>query len=100
MQDLSDVLTQIEKNKDSIKQYGIKRIGVFGSVTRGEATDKSDIDVLVEFDPAKKTYRNFWNSSQLLERLFNRSVDLVTPQALSPYIKSRVEQEVRYVQIS
>ena len=65
-----------------------------------EATDKSDIDLLVEFDAKQKTYRNFWQSSQFFEHLLDRNVDLVTPQALSPYIKLRVDREVKYVQIS
>lgn len=100
MKNLNDILNKIRKHKDSIRKYGIERVGVFGSIARGEATDKSDIDLLVEFNPKQKTYRNFWHSSELLERLLDRQVDVVTPQALSPFIKPRVEREVKYVQIS
>lgn len=97
---LDEIFSIILEHKEAISKYGIRRVGVFGSVVRGEATDRSDIDLLVEFDPKQKTYRNFWHSSELLERLLDRRVDLITPQALSPFIKPRVEQEVKYVQIS
>lgn len=83
-----------------MQAFGVARIGLFGSAVRGESTAKSDIDLLVEFLPGKKTYKNFFASSEYLEKVFDRPVDLVTPQALSPYMKSRIDSEISYVQIS
>jgi len=78
--------------KEIKKRYGVKRIGVFGSYVRGEEGEKSDIDILVEFD--EPTFDNFINLFLYLEKLFGRKVDLVTTKALSPYISPIVEKEV------
>jgi len=47
----------------AIKSYGVNRLGIFGSFSKGTNTDDSDIDLLVEFDPAKKSYDNFMDLS-------------------------------------
>ena len=74
------------------KRFGVKRIGVFGSFARGEQKDISDVDILVEFE--KPTFDNFMNLAFFLEDLFQRKVDLVTPNSLSPYIGPYIKQEV------
>lgn len=94
------LLTQLSSQKDALQKFGVSRIGVFGSVARGEATERSDVDLLVEFDPAKKTYRNFVGTATFIEKLLGQSVDLVTPQALSPYIKPYILKDIRYVEIA
>lgn len=100
MDEINQIFKHILEHKKSIKRYGIKRIGIFGSIARGDTKPSSDIDLLVEFDPQQKTYKNFIASSELLERVLNRQIDLVTPQALSPYIKPYIDKEIKYVQIS
>ena len=70
---------------------------MFGSFVRGEQTDSSDIDILVEFEPARKTFDNFIRMAFLLEQLLGRRVELVTPEALSPYLKPHILREVEYV---
>lgn len=97
---LAAVQNTISAHKDELRAFGIRRVGIFGSTTMGTATAKSDIDLLLDFDPQKKTYRNFLGGTTLLESIFNRPVDTVTPQALSPHIKPSVERELTYVQIS
>jgi hypothetical protein len=74
------------------KRFCVKRIGVFGSFARGEQKDTSDVDILVEFE--KPTFDNFMNLAFFLEDLFQRKVDLVTPNSLSPYIGPYVKNEV------
>ena len=74
------------------KRFSVKRIGVFGSFARGEQKDTSDVDILVEFE--KPTFDNFMNLAFFLEYLFQRKVDLVTPNSLSPYIGPYVKNEV------
>jgi hypothetical protein len=91
---------QISAKKDVLRTFGVTRIGLFGSVVRGEASDQSDVDILVEFDPAQKTYRNFFGTATYMEELIGHPVDLVTPQALSPYIKPHVLKDIRYVEIA
>lgn len=91
------VLAIIQDNQDKIKTFGVKKLGLFGSFARQEQNVKSDVDLLVEFEQGKKTFDNFIQLSFLLEDLFKRRVELVTTEALSPYIGPRILQEVEYV---
>lgn len=74
--------------------FGVKQIGIFGSVARGEETDASDIDILVEFARGYATFRNFMDLIQYLEDLFGRKVDLVTTGGIDPYLRPYIESEV------
>lgn len=94
------ILDQIASHKDKLRKLGVTRVGVFGSAIRGDARKTSDIDLLVEYDSSKKTYRNFFGTATFMEELLGQPVDLVTPQSLSPYIKPHILKEVRYVEIA
>ena len=72
-------------------------MGLFGSFARGNQKPESDVDLLVEFDPDRKTFDNFMGLAFLLEDLLERRVELVTPEALSPHIGPRILKEVEYV---
>lgn len=71
--------------------------GLFGSFAREQQDVKSDIDVLVEFEDGCKTLDNFMQLAILLEELFGRRVESITPEALSPYIGPHIMREVEYV---
>jgi len=75
-------------------------LGLFGSFVRGEQNPASDIDILVEFSPDKHTFDNFMDVSFVLEDLLGRKVDVVTPEALSPYIGPYILKEVQRVAIA
>lgn len=77
-------------------RFGVKRIGLFGSFARGEALDKSDVDVLVEFAEDKKTFDNFMELKFYLEELFGRDVDLVIETAIKPRLKNYIMREAAY----
>ncbi len=98
--DLTNVRATINDHKDELCAFGIRHVGIFGSTALGTATPRSDIDLLLDFDPQKKTYRNFLGGTACLESMLDRPVDPVTPQALSPHIKPSVERDITYVQIS
>lgn len=100
MTDKAQILDRIRSHAGEIRSLGVARVGLFGSVVRGEAKEDSDVDLLVEFVPGKKKYKSFVKSWDLLESLVGRPVDVITPEALSPYIKSHVEKDVVYVQTS
>ncbi len=88
-----DVLRILHQNIEEIKKkFTVRKIGIFGSYARGEETEKSDIDLLVEFE--NPTFDNFMDLLFFLKELFGRDVDLVTKKALSPYIFPVVEREV------
>ena len=92
-----DVLLCLRRHWNSLKELGVRRVGLFGSFVRGEQTASSDIDILVEFEPGHKTFDNFIRTAFLLEKLLGRRVELVTPEALSPYLKPYIMHEVEYV---
>lgn len=87
----------LKKNEIRIKQqYQVKSIGIFGSFARGEETEGSDVDVLVEFFEGAKKFDNFMDLKFFLEDLFGRKVDLVTTAALRPQLKENILREVQY----
>jgi hypothetical protein len=92
-----DVLSTIKKNQDKITAFGVKKLGLFGSFVREEQHSDSDIDLLVEFEPGKKTFRNFMQLSFFLEDLLRRQIELVTAESLSKYIRPYIINEVEYV---
>jgi predicted nucleotidyltransferase len=93
----SDIFEQLKAHWETLEGYGVRRCGLFGSFRRGEATEKSDIDLLVVFEPELKTFMNFMDLCFFLEDLFGRKVDLLTPESLSPYIGPRILEEVEYL---
>jgi uncharacterized protein len=77
-----------------VEQYNVHKIGLFGSYVRNEQTEKSDVDILVEF--SRPLGLRFFDLKDYLESLFGKRVDLVSSKALKPYIKDDILREVRY----
>jgi len=75
-------------------QHGAKRVRVFGSVIRGTATEASDIDLLVAFEP-DRSLLDLIGFKQDLQELLGRKVDVVSEGGLSPYLKDRILQEAQ-----
>jgi predicted nucleotidyltransferase len=99
VQTRAHVLALVQENQEQIKAFGVQRLGLFGSFVRGEQGEESDVDLLVEFSPGRKTYRSFVHLALYLEELLGRRVELVTPDSLSPYIGPQILSEVEYVAI-
>lgn len=76
-----------------IRGLGVRRLALFGSVLRGQPRADSDVDLLVEFAPGDKTFGRFLALSDLLEKRLGRRVELVTTEALSPFIGPRILAE-------
>jgi predicted nucleotidyltransferase len=72
---------------------GVRRLALFGSVLRNEARPDSDIDFLVEFTPGQKSFDRFLALSDLLETLLGHPVELVTTEALSPFLGPHILAE-------
>ena len=79
-------MSELVANKQAIHAFGVSKLSIFGSFASGKSKEDSDVDFLVEFDPALKNYDNFIGLSFYLEYLLGRKVELVTPQSLSKYI--------------
>lgn len=95
-----DVFQRILEQREKLSFLGVTSIGLFGSFLRGEQTDASDIDLLVEFTPEKHTFDNFMDVSFLLEEILGRSVEVVTPEGLSPHIGPHILKEVERVPVA
>ncbi|MBW4523235.1 MAG: nucleotidyltransferase family protein [Scytolyngbya sp. HA4215-MV1] len=92
LQRLRQVLPQLRS------EYGVTSLGVFGSYVRGEQTETSDIDVLVEFEPDRRFgLFQFCHLENELSDLLGRKVDLVMKDGLKPRIGERILQEVMYL---
>ncbi len=89
-----DILKILQKNKSLLKKYHVRKIGLFGSYRRDEATEKSDIDLLVDFE--EKSFDNFIELAFALEEIFGRKVDLLTEKGISPYILPYIRNEVQW----
>jgi uncharacterized protein len=75
------------------RQNDVARIGVFGSVSRGKSTEKSDIDLLVYFAKRKSLLAVVALERQLSAAV-GKKVDLLTEAALSPYLRDAIKREV------
>lgn len=91
-----DLIDFLDTNKTVIRQYGVKRLGVFGSFSHNTQKENSDLDLLVEFLPGQKNYDNFIGLTYFIEDTIHRKVDLITEEALSPYIGPYIRSEVEY----
>lgn len=96
MKTVSEILKLIEQNRETIEGFGVTKLGLFGSVVRGEAKQESDLDFLVEFDPY--SFDNYMNLLFFLEDLFQCKVDLVIPENIKPRLKPYIMEEVVYAE--
>jgi predicted nucleotidyltransferase len=89
-----EVLKRLEENREAILGYGVRRLGLFGSFARGEATESSDLDFVVEFE--KKTFDAYMDLKEFLEELFKCPVDLVLADAIKPRLQATILGEAVY----
>ena len=91
-----EILKNILAEREHIKKYGVKRIGLFGSYLRSQQKHTSDVDILVEFEKGTRTFDNYMELKFFLEKLLGRRVDLVSADALKPKIKPHIMREIEY----
>jgi len=100
MKTKKDILDMLDQNRSRLSALGVRRIGLFGSYVRGEQRPDSDIDLLVEFEPGRKTFDAFMKLSFLLEEILQHKVELVTVESLSPYLAPHILKEVEYAPLA
>lgn len=92
------ILSVIKNHKAELGKFGVRAIGLFGSYLREEQSDKSDIDILIDFEPDKENFDNYMAVYDYFEELFkNTKIEIVTKNGLSPYIGPKILKEVMYV---
>jgi hypothetical protein len=93
-----EAIRRLQDAEPEIRSLGVERLALFGSVLRGEARPDSDVDVLVGFAPGVKSFdRLLALSDDLLEERFGRRVEVVTMEALSPFLGPRILAEAQDV---
>lgn len=85
--DSETVFDQLKENSDKLREFGVERIGLFGSFLKGEQDPESDIDFLVELE--ENSFDNYMGLKLFLEELFDREIDLV--------IESDIREELGHV---
>ena len=93
----NDILKLLREHKTVLTQrFGVIDLSLFGSFARDQATDASDVDILVRFDgPA--TSKRYFGVQFYIEDLLDRPVDLVTDKALRAEFRPYVEQEAIHI---
>ena len=94
--ELKQVSHLLSQNRTELIRHGVKSLAVFGSVARGEATESSDLDLLVEFARPVGLFE-FIRLKKFLEDLTKCRVDLVTQDALHPAMRESILSEAKYV---
>ena len=90
-----DAVKKLEEHLPELqRRFGIESVGIFGSVSRGEDTQDSDIDVLYRFKNGSLPLRDFIAFHDYLEALFQRKVDLVSLDFIEPMIQPYVMQDM------
>ena len=90
---MSDQMQPVsERIIDILRKNGVKRASFFGSIVRGEMTEYSDVDLLVEFE-GRRSLLDLAHLKNELEDAINRRVDLLTYKSLHPCLKDRILAE-------
>ena len=97
VQTRADVLERLAEAAEEIRGLGVGRLALFGSFARSQPRAESDVDLLVEFAPARKSFDAFMRLYDLLEERLGRRVELVTTESLSPHIGPRILAEAEDV---
>lgn len=91
-----EILKKLEENRETVRGFGVRHLGIFGSYARGEQNAASDMDFLVEFE--KKTFDNYMDLKFFLEGLFRRPVDLVIADNVKPRLRKPILEETVYAE--
>lgn len=81
---------------DTCKKNDITFLGIFGSYSRGEQKEKSDIDILVKFS-RRKSLLDLVRIERRLSEILDVKVDLVTEGSVSPYLTDRIKKELKVI---
>ena len=95
---MASVTFPFDTNKliEICRQNDVTKVGLFGSMARGEATEHSDIDLIVEFSK-RKSLLAMVALERRLSVAIGRKVDLLTEAALSPYLRDRILRELKVI---
>lgn len=95
--EINEIKIKIKSAEPFLKEkFRVKKIGIFGSYSRGEQRKSSDVDILVEFYEDPSLFK-FMDLEDCLKKLLKIKVDLVMKDSLKPYIGKHILDEVIYI---
>lgn len=97
VQTKAEVVARIRQQQERLRALGVAQLGLFGSFVRDEARAGSDVDLLVDFEPGRKTFNGFFEVVDFLDELLGCEVELLTRPGLSPYIGPHILTTTEYV---
>lgn len=93
----NEIILKLKSEKNNLlKKYKVIKLGIFGSVARGDDLPDSDVDILIEFNEVPGMIE-FFSTEEYLENLLNRKIDLVRENAIRPELKDSIMSEVIYI---
>jgi predicted nucleotidyltransferase len=96
MKTRKDILNQLREMKGFLSEsFKVNSLALFGSYSRGDQTETSDVDILVDVDPSLGL--EFVTLAEAIEAALGVSVDLVSSRAIRPQYKAAIEKELIYV---
>ena len=96
MRSRNQVLSDLREHRQTIRKFGVRRLGLFGSMARNEGRAESDLDFLVELEHDK--FDAYMDLKFFLEDLFQCPVDLVMADTVKPRLRGDILKETVYVE--
>lgn len=98
MKDIEEIVKYLKTNKKLLRDsFGVTRLGIFGSFVDHTQHISSDIDLVVEFEKARKNIHAFLQLKRFLEKEFARKVDIGFERSLKPVIRENIKGRILYV---
>jgi uncharacterized protein len=92
-----EILAKLRENEAALRALGINHAALFGSRARGDDRPDSDIDIMIEFDPAARvTLFNYAGLKDYIAGLFDGPVDVVNRDGLKPYVRPAATTDAIY----
>ncbi|RWB02794.1 nucleotidyltransferase domain-containing protein [Mesorhizobium sp.] len=89
----NEVIKQLQRNADAIKGMGATSLYLFGSAARDDAQPDSDLDLFIDYDPARRfSLIDLVGIKQFLEEKMSTEIDITTRDSLHPMLKAEIEQ--------
>ncbi len=98
MKDTEEIVEYLRTNKKVLRDnFGVTRLGIFGSFVRHTQHISSDIDLVVEFEKGRKNIHTFLRLKRFLEKEFARKVDIGFEHSLKPVVRENIKGRILYV---
>ena len=94
---LEDIIRKIMQNEIEIRNFGVRRLGIFGSFVKGTKTESSDVDILVSFEDVPKIAKAYFGLKFYLEDLLNMEVDLCRDKDIRIELKDEIMKSIKYI---